>query len=257
MINIFKKVILKGLKTFGKLTSTKITIQKLDSKKHPLAASNGESMALFCDVFNSLANFIPKNVFEIGANFGQDSEYLRKRFALKPSDIYIFEPHPQIISEAKRLYNFNSYSFAISDKNDKIEFFAIDLKKNSNSGISSLRSHNFNDKDEYMKIEVDCKRMDTFIVENKIKEIDFLKIDVEGANFEVLSGFGNELCKVKAIQIEGENFPVWEGQYLFDDISKLLLNNNFELVYFELKDSCQSDSLWIRKDMIKQRYKNL
>lgn len=152
------------------------------------------------------------------------------------------------------MYNFNSYPLAISDKNDKIKFFAIDLDKNSNSGISSLRSHKFNDKGDYMEIEVDCMRMDTFLIENKIQEIDFLKIDVEGANYEVINGFGSELCKVKAIQIEGKNLPVWEGQYLFEDISMFLRNNNFELVYFELKDSCQSDSLWIRKDNIKQRY---
>lgn len=254
MIHILKKAILICVQALGKFTNTKITIQKLDNKKHPLAASCGESMATFCDIINSLANYTPKNVFEIGANFGQDSEYLRKRFGLESSDIYIFEPHPQIIREAKKLYNFNSYPLAISDKNDKIKFFAIDLEKNPNSGISSLRSHKFNDKSDYMEIEVDCMRMDTFVIENKIQEIDFLKIDVEGANYEVINGFGSELCKVKAIQIEGENLPVWEGQYLFEDISMFLRNNNFELVYFELKDSCQSDSLWIRKDKIKQRY---
>ncbi|WP_395783324.1 FkbM family methyltransferase [Aquirufa sp.] len=254
MNNIVKKAILAGIQAFCKLTNTKITIQKLDNKKHPLAASSGESMAIFCDVLLSLTTYNPKNVFEIGANFGQDSEYLRKRFALKPSDIYIFEPHPQIISEAKRIYKFNSFALAVSDKNTKMKFFAIDLMKNSNSGISSLRSHNFNDKDDYKEIEVNCIRMDKFVVENKIQEIDFLKIDVEGANYEVISGFGSELCKVKAIQIEGENIPVWEGQFLFDDISVFLRSNNFELVYFELKDSCQSDSLFIRKDLIKQRY---
>lgn len=128
------------------------------------------------------------------------------------------------------------------------------MEKSSNSGISSLKSHKFNDQNDYKEIQVDCIRMDHFLLENNIAEIDFLKIDVEGSNFEVINGFGNELQRVKAIQIEAENIPVWEGQYLYDDISELLTNNNFELVYFELKDSCQSDSFWIRKDMIKQRY---
>lgn len=237
------------------IINRKIILHKfVKEKNHPLAASNGDSMYLFCEMINNLANFIPKNIFEIGANLGQDSEYLRKKFNLKSSDIYIFEPHPYLIKEAIKLYGFNSFSYAISDKNEKIQFNAIDLEKNLNSGISSIRLHNYNNKNEYLQIEVESMRMDKFIIENQITTIDFLKIDVEGSNFEVLKGFGDQLRIVKSVQIEAENIEVWEGQYLFEDISKLLISYDFELVHFELKDSCQSDSFWIKKNNIKQRY---
>jgi FkbM family methyltransferase len=46
--------------------------------------------------------------------------------------------------------------------------------------------------------------MDSFIEINKIDEIDSLKVDVEGAAYQVLIGFGKELNCVKAIQIEVE-----------------------------------------------------
>ncbi len=41
-----------------------------------------------------------------------------------------------------------------------------------------------------------------YIEENKIEQIDFLKIDVEGFELKVLKGFGEHLSKVKYIQFE-------------------------------------------------------
>jgi len=74
---------------------------------------------------------------------------------------------------------------------------------------------------------------------------------VEGANYEVLEGFGDELSRVKAIQVEGEYRQYWEGQKLYWDIEQLLKQNNFELVHFSLSDDgVQSDSFWVQKRYI-------
>ncbi len=255
MKKYLKKVILKFIGLIEILTKTTITIRKVkETNRHPLAASIGNSMAIYCSILENIAVYIPKNIFEIGANFGQDAEFLRKRFGVDKSKVYIFEAHPQIVDEAERLYGFNSYALAISDKNGKAKFYSINLEKNSNSGISSLRTHNFNNKNDYIEIDVECMRMDKFIGEHNIDSIDFLKLDVEGANYEVLLGFGVDLDKVKAIQVEAENTEVWAGQYLYKDIAELLFSHNFELIYFELKDSAQSDSFWVKKNLIKQCY---
>ncbi len=252
-----KKIFFKIIKYIEILTKTKIIIKKTNRNSvNSKAASTGESMSDFCSMLENLSIIIPKNVFEIGANFGQDAEYLRKRFNLDKSDIYIFEPHPQIIKEADKIYGFNSYGLAISNKNGKMNFNAINLDKNTNSGISSLREHKFNKNQDYNKIEVEVMRMDLFIKNNNITSIDFLKIDVEGATYEVLMGFGSELKILKAIHLEAENTEVWKGQYLFRDIYKLLTENDFELVSYELKDSIQSDSFWIKKNLLKTRYIN-
>ncbi len=252
-----KKIFFKIIKYIEILTKTKIVIKKINrNSKNSKAASDGESMSEFCSMLEKFSIIIPKNVFEIGANFGQDAEYLRKRLNLDKSDIYIFEPHPQIIEETKKIYGFNCYALAISNKNGKMNFNAINLDKNTNSGISSLREHKFNKNQDYYKIEVEVMRMDSFIENNNITSIDFLKIDVEGATYEVLMGFGSKLKIIKAIHLEAENTEVWKGQYLFKDIYKLLTENDFELVSFELKDSIQSDSFWIRKNLLQPRYFN-
>ncbi|MGB3907576.1 MAG: FkbM family methyltransferase [Methanomethylovorans sp.] len=210
-------------------------------------------LSLVVDYIEKLATFKPKNIFEIGANYGQDAEFLRRNFGLKDSDVYIFEPHPEIISEVKKYFLFNCFPFAVSDKNEKVIFHAIKLES-ANSGISSLMRRKFNNDDDYYDIEVEAIRMDSFISINGIDEIDLLKVDVEGAAYEVLTGFGKELNRVKAIQIEAEYMPVWVGQKTWDDISCLLSNNGFQLVHFELQeDGIQSDSFWIQKELIKHR----
>ena len=210
-------------------------------------------LAVIADYIERLATFKPKNIFEIGANYCQDAEFLRRRFGLKNSDVYVFEPHPEIIDEAKQYFSFNCYPFAVSDKNGKLVFHAIKLES-ANSGISSLKKHTLNNDDDYYDIEVEAVRMDSFMSINGIDEIDLLKIDVEGAAYEVLVGFGKELNRVKAIQIEAEYMPVWVGQKTWDDISSLLLNTGFQLIHFELQeDGIQSDSFWIQKKLIKHR----
>lgn len=238
------------------VTNTEIAIKIrpcVSIKVHPHAVSDGRTMALYADLVEKFCTFKPSNVFEIGANYAQDAEYLRKRFGLNESDIYVFEPHSEIIRAIREIYKFNSYDVAISNYNGKAIFHAIDIECNEykNSGISSLKKGLTTDSRNFSDVEVAVTRMDGFMLQNNIEAIDFLKIDVEGANYEVLEGFGNELSKVKSIQVEGEYRQYWEGQKLYWDIEELLKRHDFELVYFLLSaDGIQSDSFWIQKRYI-------
>lgn len=168
-------------------------------------ASSGEAMHEFAQYIKDFTTIKPLNIFEIGANLAQDAEFLRKEFNLKPKKIWVFEPHPQCFEIIKKKYKFNSYDFAVSNKNGEAKFNAINLLVNSNSGISSLLNDTLRNKDNYLKINVKTSRMDTFIEMNKIKNIDFLKLDAEGFNFEILKGFGQYLKKVKCIHTEAEH----------------------------------------------------
>lgn len=238
------------------ITNTEIIVKirpRVKIRLHSNAVSDGRAMALYADLTEKFCTFKPSNVFEIGANYAQDAEYLRKRFGLKESNIYIFEPHSAIIKAVRELYSFNSYDIAISNHNGRAVFHAIDIENNEykNSGISSLKKGLTTNSRNFVDIEVDVVRMDTFIRENKIESVDLLKLDVEGANYEVLEGFGDELSRVKAIQVEGEYRQYWEGQKLYWDIEQLLRQSNFELVYFSLSDDgVQSDSFWVQKRYI-------
>jgi FkbM family methyltransferase len=262
-MNLVRSLIKLFVKLIEKITKVQIDVARkprIKIKVHPKAVTNGSSMETYVKLVKQFCNYVPQNVIEIGANFGQDGEYLRKSFNLKNTDVFVFEPHPQIFSELEKMYGFNSYKVAVSNVSDKkITFHAIDIENNeyNNSGISSLKNGLKTDKKNFIDVEVESIRMDDFVNKNGIGSIDFLKIDVEGMNYEVLEGFGKELSRVKAIQTESEYEHYWEGQKLFKDMETLLVENNFKLVYFLLSaDGIQSDSFWIQEKYLKTIGKN-
>jgi FkbM family methyltransferase len=221
---------------------------------HKNAVSHPSSMLTFSEYIKRCTNIVPKNIFEIGANYAQDAEGLRYYFNLKDSDVWVFEAHPQICDEIKKMYKFNCFNKAVFNKKESMIFNAVDIKKAKHKyeiGMSSLLENSSID-DRTIRINVEAIRMDDFMKENNIAFIDFLKIDVEGANYEVLEGFGERIRDIKSLHIEAEHKPIWNNQKLYSDISDLLSKNNFEQVYY-CKSYSQSDSFWVKKEYLKEK----
>lgn len=235
-----------GQKLIDKIRGKKRKASKI--KQHPKRASNAESMKPFAEWVLNYTDLKPQIIFEIGANYGQDAEGLRYYFDLPESNVYCFEAHPDICKEIKKLYNFNVYNSAVYNQEKEMEFNVVDINS-SNTGVSSLLSAEYNK--DFKKIKLKSIRMDNFMKEHKIDKIDFLKLDVEGCNYEVLEGFGDRLKDVNVIHIEAEHIEIWKDQKLFDDIKNILSQNGFVMVYFQRYLS-QSDSLWIQKKYIKK-----
>ena len=56
--------------------------------------------------------------------------------------------------------------------------------------------------DDSNKIVLHIRKVKDYVIDNNIKNIDFLKIDTEGFELNVLKGFGDFLENVKIIQFE-------------------------------------------------------
>ena len=78
------------------------------------------------------------------------------------------------------------------------------------------------------KIKVKSSKLDSF----NINEIDFIKIDVQGYNLQVLEGSKNSLKKCIGIEIECEFKEIYKNQSMFRQIESFLIDNNFELIDF-------------------------
>ncbi|RUT08238.1 hypothetical protein DSM106972_014060 [Dulcicalothrix desertica PCC 7102] len=90
-------------------------------------------------------------------------------------------------------------------------------------------------------LEIETTTLDTFCKDEGIREIDFLQIDVQGADLDVLKGSYYLLEKsVLAIQIEVEFSPLYVNQPLFTDIDIFLRNQGFSL--FDLAPSYRTRS---------------
>ncbi|MDR2210127.1 MAG: FkbM family methyltransferase [Spirochaetaceae bacterium] len=207
------------------------------------AGGMGDKLQIYIDYVKKDTTIAVTNIFEVGANFAQDADYLMESFFLKPENIYVFEAHPEIYEAIKKIHNFNAYNYAVFNENREMEF-NINPLTHENTGWSSLFW------ETGTKIKVDAIRMDDFMNNNNIKTIDFLKIDVEGATYHVIDGFGSRLKDVKCIQLEAEHNKFAEIPY--EQIAELLLANEFELIHFERNNHMnQSDSFWVRREYVK------
>lgn len=202
----------------------------------------------YIDVINEKTNLKPNSVLEIGSRDGYDAENLRLAFRIKRNNVWVVEPIPSQVKIIKQNYHgINVLEFAISDKNEKLQFNKVNDK--SLIGVSSLlnRIDNLYDKVDSEKIIVECITGEK-LLDIINQEIDICKIDVEGLTYEVLTSFGKQINKIKSFHIECEHRPVWNNQKLYDDVADYLVEHGFVLSNFNYVegDTLQSDSIWVQ-----------
>jgi len=77
--------------------------------------------------------------------------------------------------------------------------------------------------------EIDTISLDFFVDKNKIGNIDFIKIDVQGAELDIFQGGPKTLKNVLKIVTEVEFVPHYENQPLFGDVCDYL--RKFDLMF--------------------------
>ena len=79
--------------------------------------------------------------------------------------------------------------------------------------------------------EVEARSLDSLF---KDREIHFFKLDVEGAEYELLKGAGSQLrSSVLGVRSEVLFAPVYQGAPLFGDLHRVMLDSGFELLNFD------------------------
>ena len=183
-------------------------------------------------------------VFDVGANVGNYSLYIKK---INPNtDIYAFEPHPKTFQKLEKtasqnnsLANFEAFNVGCGEVEGNLTIY--DYAQNDGSSHASLYKGVMEDiyQKETIATEVKIIPLDPFIekliTENKISQIDLLKIDTEGHELAVLKGAKSTLQKgiIKAIHFEFNSMNIISRTF-FKDFMDLLPNYDF---YRMLPDS--------------------
>lgn len=126
----------------------------------------------------------PDVIFDVGANIGQTSTYLRKAFP--KSEIYAFEPVRSTYRELQKNVSdqrVKTFNIGLGDRGEKLKVY---LQKESglNSLVESLNKPNGSQVSE----DAEITTIDNFCLENHIDKISLLKIDTEGFGLKVLKG---------------------------------------------------------------------
>ena len=70
-----------------------------------------------------------------------------------------------------------------------------------------------------------------FLDDEKINKIDFIKIDTEGYEYNVLLGLENRIQDVNYILFEHHYDDMIVKNYKFSDLNRLLTQNGFEKIF--------------------------
>ena len=205
LFSFYKKCMKKFSFGYGlsKLYPIKIVMKKIESNfKSDFAIVQGNKMFLdpgdsldlsIRGVYGELDTEIVKNeiksgdtVVDVGANIGYYTLIFAKLVG-NTGKVIAFEPEPKNFKILKKNISINKLTNVIleqkivSNKNEKTKLFL------ANSGIVG---HHINPtKNSTNFIEVDSVTLDDYFLTNNIsKKINFLKIDVEGAEIKVLEG---------------------------------------------------------------------
>ena len=190
-----------------------------------------------------------KILIDIGAHKGESIKLFSKNFIIKK--IISFEASPinfeflkKKIDENKQKYNNTEIvleNIALGAENKIIEFNQFnesssstikDINKESKYYKRKFRLINFlNNKKTFQKIKIKVSKLKDYIEKNNIKKIDFIKIDTEGYEFEILLGLENKIKLVDIIMFEHHYDNMIKKGYTFENINKLLIKNNFNKIY--------------------------
>lgn len=77
--------------------------------------------------------------------------------------------------------------------------------------------------------EVECTTLDLWAETAGVKAIDFLKLDTQGSELDILFGSERMLKSVRALEIEVEFNPMYTGQPLFGDVDAFMRTRGFVL----------------------------
>jgi|TARA_Y100000310_G_C20684831_1_gene818289 FkbM family methyltransferase len=162
-------------------------------------------------------------VVDIGANIGAFSVYAAKKAS--NGHVFAYEPDKEnysMVLKNKSLNNIDNlflFNLAISAKKGTIDLCTSRLNKGA---------HSIYEADSKKKIKVETITLKDILTANKIKRVNYLKIDVEGTEYNILLNTPPEVIKkVDKIVLEYHDFLNHTYSYL--DLKKYLEDNGFRV----------------------------
>lgn len=165
---------------------------------------------------------------DIGSNTGLLSKKIYDTTNL--NKMYLIEPVPYLVDECKRKFenckNVEIHKVAFSNQNKEetmyVSHWNLGYNKIFKNGME-IHPHD--------KLNVNCTTFSEWVSTNKIDRIDFVKIDAEGHDVEIVEGMFDWLNS-----IEDTPYILFEGNWYFDAeqdlIKKMKTHYNYEFEVF-------------------------
>ncbi|MFA6246597.1 MAG: FkbM family methyltransferase [Mucilaginibacter sp.] len=220
-----------------------------------------------------LLDFFKKNenlaIFDIGSCEGEDA--IRYSMLFPNASIFAFEPLPgnqQLILDNISRYqatNIRLFKMALSKTNGSRELFVssghpddIDPSENwdfGNKSSSLLPPKAVLNAVKWLKfdtkITVETTTLQNVFIEQRLEIIDFIHMDVQGAELDVLIGAEIYIQKIKMIWLEISETALYKDQPLRQDIEKFMETHSFKLLKSQVENGV-GDQLYMNNRYFKE-----
>lgn len=196
----------------------------------------------------------PLVVVDVGARGGLKEAWLPLRKFLR---CIAFEPNQEefrrLSSSHEAANQIQYYNFALWDARRRIQLHLTEQESLASAFLPNqafLRHFDQTNTKGFQlqsrEVTMEADRLDSILSDRDRTSIDYLKVDVEGAAYQVLMGSEGTLREsiVLGMRIEAEFNEKYKGQHLFSSVDSLLRHFEYEL--FNIKSCC-----WKRKAGLK------
>lgn len=187
-----------------------------------------------------------QGVIHIGAHEAEEYK-IYKDLNIKP--IIFFEPMEysfnSILYHTKGDPDVKAYQYALGSENIKKQMFCANNRASSSFLAPKVHLEQYPGIQFFSSDIMEIKTLDSF----NFTECNFLNIDVQGFEMEVLKGALHTLQYINYIILEVNSVEMYEGCALFPDIDKFLSEKGFEFKEADWKmgENNWGDALYTRK----------
>jgi len=184
-------------------------------------------------------------ILDVGANVGDTVKLYQNYFP--GYKIFCFEPFPESCDYLKKRFikdsNISIVEKALGSKGQTKTLYVSNFSNLNSLQRPNERAWGFADK---KSIDVETIILDQYCYENDIKQIDILKLDVQGSELDVLKGSKTMLEKgnISLVYVEWQVVPLYENHHKYYKIGEFLAGYEYE--FFNLYNINESRSGQIR-----------
>lgn len=137
--------------------------------------------------------------FDVGVNKGSYLYYAGNLIPQK--NIFGFEPNPDLYKQIEHLFpEIHTFQMALSNTKEVLKFKVPIVGDKEVTGMGTLNVDYVENNETAHKIfDVQTDTLDNFVEEHNIQKISLIKIDVEGAEMNVIKGGEKTLRKLKPV----------------------------------------------------------
>lgn len=193
------------------------------------------------ELLKTIYSFKPTVIYDIGSHEGKWTEECKKIY---PKASYIqFEANT-----SKKYLTPDAHFEILSDVDKKlVNYYKTTSLCDTGNSIYRENTIYFSDINSDIEARV-TKTLDSLVTEKKLELPEFIKIDTQGSEVDILKGSTNTLKNTKVILLEISLHEYNKGSPLLHDV--IIYMNSIGYIMFDIVDLHYKDSILIQIDAL-------